>query len=613
MCGIIGYIGKRQAQPILLNGLKRLEYRGYDSCGMIAFLERKNSLSVRKLPGKVRDLEELLKKKPLSSTSGLSHNRWATHGAPNQVNAHPHLDCKGKIAIVHNGIIENYAELKKELIKEGHRFISQTDTEVIPHLIEKFYQDSSSLEQAVRKVLAKLEGSFAIGVISSREPDKLIGARAGSPLIVGVGKGENFLASDAPAILADTRDVIFLGENELVVLTKDSYKITDFSGRAISKTPTRINWDIAQAQKAGYKHFMLKEINEQPKILGNFLNARIQKGTNRIVFQEQRIPPENLRCIKNIAIVACGTAYHAGFVGKYIIESLCGIPVAVDVSSEFRYRDLLIDKETLVIAISQSGETADTLAGVREAKRRAAPVLAICNVLGSTLIREADGVIYTHAGPEIGVASTKAYTAQLMALYVFAFYLAGIRNIMSQEKINIYLEELKSIPSLQEKILKDQPIIARLAHRHSHFGSFLYLGRNINYPSALEGALKLKEISYIPAEGYAAGEMKHGPIALIDEYRAVVCIACESKVYEKMISNLQEIKARKGKIVVIATEGNREIKEHAKEVVYVPKCRELFSPLLIALPLQLIAYHIAVKRGCDVDQPRNLAKSVTVE
>jgi glucosamine--fructose-6-phosphate aminotransferase (isomerizing) len=612
MCGIIGYVGQRPAQSILLNGLKSLEYRGYDSSGMALILSNKNFISVRKSPGKISALENILKKKPLSGSTGIAHTRWATHGAPNQENAHPHMDCRSEIAVVHNGIIENYASLKAQLIKEGHRFNSQTDTEVIVHLIEKFLKNAG-LEDAVRKTISQLEGSFAIGVISNKEPDKVIGARLGSPLIVGVGKDENFLASDAPAILESTRDIIFLNEKEIAVLTKEKVKITDFSGKEITKTPTWINWDITSAQKAGYPHFMLKEINEQPKILENFLNARIKKDTNKITFEEQHIPEPTLKNIKNIAIVACGTAYHAGFVGKYIIESLCAIPVAVDVSSEFRYRDLLIDKETLVIAISQSGETADTLAGVREAKRRGAPVLAICNVLGSTLTRESDGIIYTHAGPEIGVASTKAYTAQLMAIYIFAFYLAGMRNIMPQEKINAYLEELKRIPGLQEEILNDQDAIAHLAHRHSHFGAFLYLGRNINFPSALEGALKLKEISYIPAEGYAAGEMKHGPIALIDEYRAVVCIACESKVYEKTVSNLQEIKARQGKIVAIATKGDDKIKEHTEEVIYVPKCSEIFSPLLVALPLQLIAYHIAVKRGCDVDQPRNLAKSVTVE
>ncbi|MDI6758979.1 MAG: glutamine--fructose-6-phosphate transaminase (isomerizing) [Candidatus Omnitrophota bacterium] len=610
MCGIIGYVGGREAQPILLNGLKRLEYRGYDSAGMVTYLLSKNLLAVRKSPGKIKELENLLKKKPLGGCVGISHTRWSTHGEPNQINSHPHLDCRGEIAVVHNGIIENYTELKKELIKEGHKFISQTDTEVIPHLIEKFYSYNSFLEEAVRKALAKLEGSFAIGVISKREPHKLIGARSGSPLIVGVGKNENFLASDAPAILEHTKEVIFLKENEVAVLTRQSVKVTDLNGKEIVKKPVRINWDIIHAQKQGHKHFMLKEINEQPKIIEDLLRARLQN--NRIFFEEQLIGEEKLKSIKNISIVACGTAYHAGMVGKYTLEAICSIPVSVDVSSEFRYRSLLIDKDTLVIAISQSGETADTLAGAREAKRKGAWLLSVCNVLGSSLTRESDGVIYTYAGPEIGVASTKAYTAQLTALYLFAFYLAQIRGI-SKQKINEYLKELESIPQKMRAILKQQDKIARLSHRHSHFGSFLYLGRNLNYPSALEGALKLKEISYIPAEGYAAGEMKHGPIALIDEYRAVVCIACESRVYEKMVSNMQEILSRKGKIIAIASEGDKKIKGLTKEVIYIPKTDELFSPLLVVLPLQLLAYHIALKRGCDVDQPRNLAKSVTVE
>ncbi|MBM3246492.1 MAG: glutamine--fructose-6-phosphate transaminase (isomerizing) [Candidatus Omnitrophica bacterium] len=612
MCGIIGYIGDRQAEPILLNGLKRLEYRGYDSAGVCALLENKRALSVRKISGKVRDLEALLKKRPLSGRLALGHVRWATHGAPNQINAHPHLDCAGEIALVHNGIIENYAALKAGLIKEGHHFVSQTDTEIIAHLIEKFYKDIP-LEEAVRQALKLLVGSFAIGVISKREPDKLVGARAGSPLIIGLGKEENFLASDVPAILEHTRDIIFLEENEIAVLAGAGFKITSLAGAEITRKPTRVNWDIDQAQKQGYRHFMLKEINEQPGITEKLLKARIEKGARRVVFEEQRIDGEKLKNIRNIAMVACGTAYHAGLVGKYVLESLCGVPVAVDVSSEFRYRDLLVDSDTLVIAISQSGETADTLAGIREAKKHGCAVLAICNVLGSTLTREADGVIYTHAGPEIGVASTKAYTAQLAALYLFALYLAGIKNILSAEEIVRYLGALEKIPKLQEAVLKRQDAIARLSRRHSHFGSFLFLGRNVNYPSALEGALKLKEISYIPAEGYAAGEMKHGPIALIDEYRAVVCIAPESRFYEKMISNIQEVLSRRGKVIAIATEGDTKIKELTREVIYLPKVEELFSPLVVALSLQLLAYHIAVKRGCDVDQPRNLAKSVTVE
>ncbi|MDD5560873.1 MAG: glutamine--fructose-6-phosphate transaminase (isomerizing) [Candidatus Omnitrophica bacterium] len=611
MCGIVGYIGERPAQGMLLTGLKRLEYRGYDSSGIAVIIPGKNTPSVRKASGKISALEKLLKARGLKGSVGIAHTRWATHGAPTRANAHPHTDCENEIALVHNGIIENYEVLRAQLLKEGHLFRSQTDTEVIVHLIEKFYKNIP-LEDAVRKALKLVTGSFAIAVIAKQEPDKLVGARSGSPLIVGVGKGENFLASDAPAILEHTKEIIFLEENEVAVLSKGSCAIMDLNGKAVIRDAVRLNWDIEQAQKQGYKHFMLKEINEQPRIIEALLDLRIQKDS-RVFFKEQGIALEKLKNIKSIFIVACGTAYHAGLVGKYALESLCKIPTYIDVSSEFRYRDLLIDENTLVLAISQSGETADTLAGIREAKKLGASVISICNVLGSTLTRESDGVIYTHAGPEIGVASTKAYTAQLTAIYLFAFYLAEVRDIVPQNKINKLIEELRDIPAKQEEILKNQDTIARVSHRHSHFGSFLYLGRNVNYPSALEGALKLKEISYIPAEGYAAGEMKHGPIALIDEYRAVVCIAPESKVYEKMVSNIQEIRSRCGKIIAIATEGDANIKELTGEVIYIPKCNELFSPLLVVLPLQLLAYHIAVKRGCDVDQPRNLAKSVTVE
>ena len=612
MCGIIGYIGEKEAQSVLLTGLKRLEYRGYDSSGIALISPKKNSISIRKSPGKISALDKLMRHRPLTGVVGIAHTRWATHGAPTQANAHPHYDCSGSIAIVHNGIIENYESLKSQLIKEGHIFTSQTDTEVIVHLIEKFYKDIP-LEEAVSKTLKLLVGSFAIGVISSREPNKLIGARLGSPLILGVGKDENFLASDVPAIFGFTKEVVFLDENEIAVLDKNNFKISNGEGKTVFKKTTHINWDIDQAEKAGFAHFMLKEINEQPKILEGLINSRINKETGEIFFAEQNVADAKLKEIREIFIVACGTAYHAGMVAKYALESLCGIPAHIDVSSEFRYRDLLVGPETLVVAISQSGETADTLAGIREAKRRGCSVISICNVLGSTLTRESDGIIYTHAGPKIGVASTKAYTAQIVALYLFAFYLAQIKGVLPSIKIKKLLDELRKIPKHQKEILKYQKSIAALAHKHSHLGSFLYLGRNINYPSALEGALKLKEISYIPAEGYAAGEMKHGPIALIDEYRAVVCITPSSKVYEKMVSNIQEIRSRKGRIIAIATDGDREIKELTREVIYVPKTEEIFSPLVVILPLQLLAYHIAVKRGCDVDQPRNLAKSVTVE
>jgi glucosamine--fructose-6-phosphate aminotransferase (isomerizing) len=612
MCGIIGYVGERPAQEILLSGLKRLEYRGYDSSGMATILPDKRCVSIRKAPGKIRALEKLLKVRPLSGTIGIAHTRWATHGAPNQVNAHPHFACRNGIALVHNGIIENYEILKQGLIKEGHKFHSQTDTEAIAHLIEKFYKNIP-LEEAVRKAAGLLTGTFALGVITQDEPDKLVGVRSGSPLIIGAGKGENFLASDVSAVLGSTKEVIFLEEDEVAVLAKDKILITDLKGKPLSRKTTRISWDVSQAQKQGYAHFMLKEINEQPGIMESLLACRVNQDTQGIVFKEQNIPEEKLKGIKNIAIVACGTAYHAGLVGKYILEAVCELPVSADVSSEFRYRRLLIDKDSLVIAISQSGETADTLAGIRQARKMGAPVLSVCNVLGSSLARESDGVIYTHAGPEIGVASTKAYTAQLMSLYILGFYLAGIRNTLSREKIHRYFQELAKVPGLQRQVLEHQQSIAALARRHSYLGSFLFLGRNINYPSALEGALKLKEISYIPAEGYPAGEMKHGPIALIDEYRAVVCIAPESRLYEKMVSNIQEIRARKGKLIIIATEGDTQIKELSREVIYTPKIDEFFSPLIVALPLQLLAYHIAVKRKCDVDQPRNLAKSVTVE
>ncbi len=610
MCGIIGYIGKKEAQPILLNALSRLEYRGYDSAGMATYLPHKDSLSLRKLSGKVRRLAGLLKRRPLSGTLGIAQTRWATHGAPNQVNAHPHLDCKGELALVHNGIIENYTQLKKELIKKGHKFKSQTDTEVIVHLIEEFYR-RLPLEEATRRALSKLQGSFAIAVISRKEPGKLIGVRSGSPLIVGIGKDESFLASDVPALLDSTRDIVFLEEDEIAILTKDGFKVTDFKGVDVPKKPTRINWDNSCAQKQGYRHFMLKEIYEQPRVLRQILSSYIKGDTMN--FGAPEISPAFLKTLDNIVIVACGTAYHAGLAGKYAIEALSRIPVAVDVSSEFRYRAPIIGRKTLVIAISQSGETADTLAAIKEARRRQAKVLSICNVVGSSLMRESDFVLYTLAGPEIGVASTKAYTAQLAVLYLLAMHLARVRGKASPALMRRLIKELRAIPLKQEVFLEKDRGVLKVARSHHRLGSFLYLGRRINYPSALEGALKLKEISYIPAEGYAAGEMKHGPIALIDEYRAVVCIAVDSDIYEKMVSNIQEIRARSGKVVAIASDDNRHIEDYAQKTIYIPKTSELFSPLLVALPLQLLAYHIAVVRGCDVDQPRNLAKSVTVE
>ena len=609
MCGIVGYIGNKQAQPILLEGLKKLEYRGYDSAG-IAYIA-KDKVSIRKQKGKIAMLEKLLASRPLKGTIGISHTRWATHGIPNQQNAHPHADSDEKIAIVHNGIIENYEELKEQLQAEGHRFRSETDSEVIAHLIAKFYKDE--LAPAVRAALKQLKGSFALGIISSRQPDRIIAARLGSPLVVGVGDKENFIASDIPAILKFTKNVLFVEDNEVVILTRDAVKLTDLDGKEIKRAPTRITWNISQAEKQGYPHFMLKEIHEQPSVIEGILNHRVSSKNDTIYFEELVISNKDLINIKNVSIVACGTAYHAGLVGEYILEGLLNIPVTVDVSSEFRYRNPVINKETLVIAISQSGETADTLASMREAKRRGAKVLSIVNVLGSTITRESDGVIYTHAGPEIGVASTKAYTAQLSIIYLFAMYMAGLRSSVSRQKIKGLLAGMTQLPRAVDRQVKDHKTILKIARHHHNKICFLYLGRHLNFPTALEGALKLKEISYVHAEGYGAGEMKHGPIALIDKTMPVVCIAPASCVYDKMVSNIQEIKARGGIVISIATEGDRHIEAHSDYVIYVPKVDEFFTPILAVIPLQLLAYYMAVKNNRDVDQPRNLAKSVTVE
>ncbi|MFZ5800038.1 MAG: glutamine--fructose-6-phosphate transaminase (isomerizing) [Candidatus Omnitrophota bacterium] len=607
MCGIIGYVGEKSAEPILIKGIQRLEYRGYDSAGIALISDGK--LHLRKIKGKINDLALALKKHPLQPASiGISHTRWATHGKPNEINAHPHSDCHHRIGLVHNGIIENYAALKQALSRRGHKFRSQTDTEVVVHLIEENYR--GNLEQAVLKSIRRLKGSYALGVVCVDEPGKLVAARCGSPLILGIGKRENYIASDAPAILDLTRKVIYLDDAEVAAVTKDTIAIFDLRGKKARHKIATVNFDISAAEKENFPHFMLKEIFEQPKISQQIISGGLVNG--RVRLKGINLSDGYLKRVRNIVVVACGTAYHAGMVGRYCIEKLTQIPVAVDFSSEFRYRQPIIDEKTLVIAISQSGETADTLAAVREARSRGAKVLAICNVVGSSLTREADGCLYTHAGPEIGVASTKAYTAQILMLYLLALYLGQLRGRDKQLAAQM-ARDLRRVPALQKKILQDLHYIRKVAGRHSHFGCFLFLGRNINFPSALEGALKLKEISYIPAEGYAAGEMKHGPIALIDEYRAVVCIAPESLIYDKMVSNIQEIRARRGKVIAIATEGNKAIRQHADEVIYIPRLDECLSPLLVVLPLQLLAYYIAVKRGCNVDQPRNLAKSVTVE
>jgi len=618
MCGIIGYIGNKQAVPVLIDGLKKLEYRGYDSSGVGIISSGTNGelcpadgkIVLRKTHGKIQNLQDLIKSRPFpESCLGISHTRWATHGAPNRVNAHPHSDCTGKILIVHNGIIENYERLRDALRKKGHKITSDTDTEVIAHLIEEYY--TGDLVKAVQKAVKRLEGAFALGVISPDHPDTLIAARIGSPLIVGIGKNEHFIASDVPAILERTKKIIYLKDGQLAVLKKNSVRVLNFDGKTVRFKVDKVTFKVDAVQKQGFAHFMLKEIHEQPDVLAQMIKTRL-KG-ERVVLDGLGLKEQQLKSVKNIIVIACGTAFHAGLVGRYVIEKLSGIPVGVEAASEFRYRDPIIDKKTLVIAISQSGETADTLAAAREAKAKGAKIISICNVVGSSLTRESDGVLYTHAGPEIGVASTKAYIAQIAMLYLVALKLGTLRKASAKKVQRKIILDFKRVPALYREILKNKSAIAAIAKKNSHFGCFLFLGRNINYPSALEGALKLKEISYIPAEGYAAGEMKHGPIALIDEYRAVVCIAPQSEVYEKMISNMQEIRARKGKIIAIATRGDQTIKAHANHVIYVPPTNDLLTPLLVALPLQLTAYYISVQLDCDVDQPRNLAKSVTVE
>ncbi len=609
MCGIFGYTGKELPLSALLEGLNRLEYRGYDSCG-IASIE-KGKLFLKKRSGKIhqlrKDLEAKLNKK---ISLCVLHTRWATHGKPNRINAHPHLDCKKRIAVVHNGIIENFHQLKEELIAKGHKFTSETDSEAIAHLIESF--NGKNLRQAVQKAVAKLKGSFSLGIISLDEPDKIIAVRKASPLIIGLAQEANFLASDTPALLPFTRKVIYLKDQELAVLSKDTVEIFDFSNKPLKLEIDNIKIKDEDAQKQGYEHFMRKEIFEQPGVLKKILSLYC-KG-QQISFPQMDLGESYLRKISKVYITACGTAYHAGYVAKYLLEKYCRLDVEIDTSSEFRYRNINIGKDDLLIAISQSGETADTLAAVREAKQRRAKVLGIVNVLGSSLVKESDGIISTLAGPEIGVASTKAYTAQTLCLFLFSLYLAELKNTLKKEEIKSIREDLNHLPGYQQKILDEVSKIQRIAKTFSKFGSFLFLGRGINYPSALEGALKLKEISYIPAEGYPAGEMKHGPIALIDEYRAVVCIAPSDDLYEKMVSNMQETKARKGKVLAILSEGDDEASELSDKAIYIPRIsNQELNPFLVAVSLQLFAYFVAKNLGCAIDQPRNLAKSVTVE
>ena len=609
MCGIIGYVGKREVVPVLVDGLKRLEYRGYDSAG-VAVVED-GELRVRRSTGKLRELEASLRADPLHGAYGIGHTRWATHGRPTEENAHPHRDCTGRITVVHNGIIENYLELKQRLRDEGHRFTTETDTEVIAHLLEACYD--GNLEGALRKVLPQLEGIFALACISTEEDRKVVGARTGPPLVAGVGDDEFFVASDITAILGYTRDVFFLDDGEIVVAESSGVRILDPDGNPVDKPIHRVTWDPIMAEKSGYKHFMLKEIFEQPQALRNTLAGRFSLDDGRIYLEEIGISPEDLRSVRKIFMVACGTSWHACLIGKFLLESLTGIPVEVDYGSEFRYRVPLVDEGGLTVVVTQSGETADTLAALREAKRLGSKSLAICNVMGSMVTREATGTLLTHAGPEIGVASTKAFTSQLVALDLLALYLAQVRGTLPAERIQAHLKELTRIPSHVEKVLTHDGAIEDLAKKFFEASDFLFLGRGINYPVALEGALKLKEISYIHAEGYPAGEMKHGPIALIDHQMPVVALAPDHAVYEKMVTSIEEVKARDGVLIALATEGNRDLASKADDVLYVPATDDALTPILLIVPLQLLAYHIALKRGCDVDQPRNLAKSVTVE
>jgi glutamine---fructose-6-phosphate transaminase (isomerizing) len=618
MCGIVGYIGSKKAVPIILEGLRRLEYRGYDSAG-IAVSGNGDGLALRRAEGKLRNLEEIIRTNPIEGTYGIGHTRWATHGRPSEENAHPHRDCSGNIVVVHNGIVENYLQLKHELEAEGHQFKTETDTEVIAHLIERHF--SGNLEEAVREALQQISGVFALAAISQADPRKIVAARSGPPAVIGLGDGEYFVASDVPAILSHTRDMFFLADGDLAVLTPEGVHLSDFQGRPVKRQVTRILWDPIMAEKGGYKHFMLKEIYEQPRAVRDTLLGRIGQESGRVFLDEMDITPKQFEEFRSVKIIACGTSWHAALAGKFMIEALARIPVEVDYGSEFRYRDPIVSPEMLTVVISQSGETADTLAAQREAKAKGSKTLAICNVVGSMITREAAGTLLTHAGPEIGVASTKAFTSQLTALFILAMYLGQARGTLGSDESHAVVEELLRIPGKLEAILSCDPISEDLVRALSHAKDFLFLGRGIHFPIALEGALKLKEISYIHAEGYPAGEMKHGPNALIDENLPVVVIATrdprseESKVrYEKTISNIQEVKARGGQVIALVCEDDApEVAKIADHVISLPVTRELLLPLLEIVPLQLLAYHVAVRLGCDVDQPRNLAKSVTVE
>ncbi len=625
MCGIVGYIGPKKVVPVIIEGLRKLEYRGYDSAG-IAVVDAAGKLEIRRASGKLRNLEEVIQKSPIDGTYGIGHTRWATHGRPTEENAHPHRDCTGQVVVVHNGIIENYLELKEQLQREGHQFVTETDTEIVAHLVENNLQSSGGtripLEEAVRKSLKQLRGIYALVFLSTTDPDKIVAARLGPPAVVGLGEGEYFVASDIPALLEHTRNVFFLADGDIAVLTKNGVRVMDHDGKPVERKPHHVAWDPIMAEKGGYKHYMQKEIFEQPRAVRDTFIGRISQDSGKIYLGEMGLTELQFRDFKTVRIVACGTSWHAALAGKFMIERLARLPVEVDYGSEFRYRDPILDGKTLTVCISQSGETADTIAAQREAKQKGSPTLAICNVLGSMITREAAGSVLTHAGPEIGVASTKAFTAQLTALLLLAAYLGEVRGALTRGAAKNLLQEFITIPHKIETILQADRsgFYEHLARQFFRCSDFLYLGRGIHYPIALEGALKLKEISYIHAEGYPAGEMKHGPNALIDENLPVVVLATRDDndpasvtLYEKSVSNIKEVKARDGIVISIVTQNDHLAREASDHLIELPPAPELLVPLLEIIPLQLLAYHIAVRRGCDVDQPRNLAKSVTVE
>ncbi len=627
MCGIVGYVGSKQVVPVIIEGLRRLEYRGYDSAGVAVGSDSSATLEVRRAPGKLSKLEEILDHRPLEGTFGIGHTRWATHGRPTEENAHPHRDCSGRIVVVHNGIVENYLTLKRELIAQGHKFVTETDTEAIAHLIEQVQMDAEAagqpilLEEAVRRAAKRLTGAFALGVLSAAEPNKIIAARLGPPVVIGAGEGESFVASDVPGILHHTRNIYFLADGDMAILTAQGVNFTDFDGNPIQRELTRIQWDPIQAEKGGYKHFMLKEIWEQPRAITDTTRGRVSLDSGKVFLGEMEIPDEELAKASSITIAACGTSWHAALTGKYMIERLARLPVDVDYASEYRYRSPMAGPGMLGLLITQSGETADTLAAQREMIALGSRTVAICNVVGAMVAREAHGSIYTHAGPEIGVASTKAFTSQLTALFLLALKLGQLRGHLDAARSVELIQHLNRIPVQMEEILRNcSAQCEQLAKDFSNARDFLYLGRGIHFPIALEGALKLKEISYIHAEGYPAGEMKHGPNALIDESLPVVVLAtCDESDpasvlrYEKTLSNIQEVTARSGRVIAVATEGDTTISGLVEHTIFVPPAPEMLAPLLEIVPLQLLAYYIAIRRGCDVDQPRNLAKSVTVE